>query len=52
MFRRLTAENLTQDHEFSAVKTASAFPYLRIATIAIGEPQDALVFLEYRDAMV
>ena len=23
MFRRLTAENLTQDHEFPAVKTAS-----------------------------
>jgi hypothetical protein len=23
MFRRLTAESLTQDHEFSAVKTAN-----------------------------
>jgi hypothetical protein len=28
MFRRLTAENLTQDHEFSAVKTArSSLPH-------------------------
>jgi hypothetical protein len=28
MFRRLTAENVTRIHEFSAVKTASGFSFM------------------------
>ena len=33
MFRRLTAENLTQDHEFSAVKTAGGLEDLLMRSL-------------------